>query len=399
VTHGIYCDEFAEYQTIDMRAREASRSFVPSNGVGTGFARDVLDRLAAEHEGLVFDAASLTEDYEIGVRIHSLGYRQCFVPLTRTDKDFIATREFFPNTLKTAVRQRTRWITGIALQCWERQGWRGSWRTRYWFWRDRKGLITNPLSVVANFLFLAGIADYLVSIACHVRWVFEIRNPTVAMLCAITTALQCIRLGVRSICVARIFGLSTGVTVPLRSFYANAINCAAAMQALHVYLVARRQKKTLAWQKTEHHYPGREALSLHRRELVDVLLGCGYLSEEQLKHAQANVSEGSTLDMFLLARGLINEDQLCKARSLQSGFASARVDLTTITEQSMRGLPTYVEKQYGVLPFGVRSGKLLVAASEVPSPDALQEVIKLAELPVEFQLVTPSVYHSLKSRL
>ena len=39
VTHGVYCDEFAEFQMIDMRARQLSRSFIPSNGVGTGFAR------------------------------------------------------------------------------------------------------------------------------------------------------------------------------------------------------------------------------------------------------------------------------------------------------------------------------------------------------------------------
>jgi hypothetical protein len=35
LTHGIYCDEFAEFQTIDMPARQYSQSFIPSNGVGT----------------------------------------------------------------------------------------------------------------------------------------------------------------------------------------------------------------------------------------------------------------------------------------------------------------------------------------------------------------------------
>ena len=113
-THAIYCDEFAEFQTIDMRARGFSRSFIPSNGVGTGFARCILDRLG-EERGIIFDPVSLTEDYEIGVYIHRAGYPQIFVPLQHTNSDPVATREYFPRRMRSAIRQRTRWVTGIAL--------------------------------------------------------------------------------------------------------------------------------------------------------------------------------------------------------------------------------------------------------------------------------------------
>ncbi len=139
-THGTYCDDFAEYQTIDMRARQFCQSFVPSNGVGTGFARHVLEQLARERGNLVFDPASLTEDYEIGVYIYNAGFCQTFVPLTPASQGLIATREYFPRRVRSAIRQRTRWVTGIGLQSWARDGWRGSWLCRYWFWRDRKGL-------------------------------------------------------------------------------------------------------------------------------------------------------------------------------------------------------------------------------------------------------------------
>ena len=37
--HGMYCDEFAEWQIKDMPARQLMGSFVPSNGVGTGWTR------------------------------------------------------------------------------------------------------------------------------------------------------------------------------------------------------------------------------------------------------------------------------------------------------------------------------------------------------------------------
>src|SRR5581483_5308316 len=130
-THGIYCDEFAEFQLIDMHARQYSKSFVPSNGVGTGFSRDTLERLAAQRGAEIFDQSSLTEDYDIGVQIHLAGLRQLFFRLERGPRGIIATREYFPRKVRTAIRQRTRWITGIALQSWERHGWRGSLRTRY----------------------------------------------------------------------------------------------------------------------------------------------------------------------------------------------------------------------------------------------------------------------------
>src|SRR5579871_4101495 len=45
-THGVYCDEFAEYHTRDMTVRPISGGFIPSCGVGTGYRRDALENLA-----------------------------------------------------------------------------------------------------------------------------------------------------------------------------------------------------------------------------------------------------------------------------------------------------------------------------------------------------------------
>ena len=399
VTHGVYCDEFAEFQTIDMRARDLSGAFVPSNGVGTGFAKDVLERLARERNGQVFDPGSLTEDYEIGVHIHAMGYRQTFSPLERTPLDFVATREYFPRSMETAIRQRTRWITGIALQCWERHGWKGSWQTRYWFWRDRKGLITNPLSVVANMLFVAGLADYLVSLGLHLPWSFEIKNANVAILCGATTVLQCFRLALRGFCVGRIFGLTAALGVPLRSFHANLINSAAAVRAVWQYFHARREKRTLIWHKTEHAYPKREVLHAHRRELMEVLLGCGYLTEEKIRGAREELETGSTLDLLLLQRGLVSEEEMCKAMCLQSGLPAARVDLLRVNARVLRGMPSRIEKQYGVLPFDVKAGRLLLASARIPEAAAFEEIAKLTNLPCEFQLVTQSTYSELRELL
>src|SRR6202035_5577453 len=89
---------------------------------------------------------------------------QAFVPISKSSiggRDFVVTREVFSSTWNAALRQRTRWITGIALQGWQRFGWSGSPREIYWLWRDRKGLVSNPLSLAANLVFVYGLATAL----------------------------------------------------------------------------------------------------------------------------------------------------------------------------------------------------------------------------------------------
>ena len=398
-THGIYCDEFAEYQTIDMRARQLSRSFIPSNGVGTGFAREILERLARERANQVFDPASLTEDYEIGVYSYQAGYSQVFVPLRRSAKGLVATREYFPRRVRSAIRQRTRWVTGIALQCWERSGWRGSWLTRYWFWRDRKGLLTNQLSLATNVLFLLGLADWLQSIMQHRPWAFAVANPLVVRLCWMTTILQCVRLALRTVCVARIFGIAFALGVPVRMFHGNFINCCASMGALRRYLDSRLHRRPLVWLKTEHAYPTREALLHHRRELSDVLVSSGFVSQQELIDAQRQVNSLRNLADVLLQGGTISHDDLCRAMSLQAGVPAGYVDPRLMNPRVLRTLPAHFEKRFNILPFNIQNGRLYIAGATVPPSSLFEELKSFTRLQVEFQLVTRENYEELKRLL
>jgi adsorption protein B len=104
-----------------------------------------LERLAATRCGRPFDPACLTEDYETGYLLHSMGYRQVFVPVRTGPSGPLATREYFPRRFRPAISQRTRWVTGIGLQSWQRHGWSVPSAQFYWFWRDRKGLVGNLL--------------------------------------------------------------------------------------------------------------------------------------------------------------------------------------------------------------------------------------------------------------
>jgi adsorption protein B len=77
---------------------------------------------APKNHGRIFDPDCLTEDYEIGLRIFSAGYRQIFVPVRLEKSGPVATRAYFPRRRRAAIRQRSRWAAGIALQGWERHG-------------------------------------------------------------------------------------------------------------------------------------------------------------------------------------------------------------------------------------------------------------------------------------
>ena len=397
-THGVYCDEFAEFQTVDMHARQFSGSFVPSSGVGTGFAREILERLQAER-GLVFDAESLTEDYEIGVYIHDCGYRQLFAPLARAENGFVATREYFPRTTSSAIRQRTRWVTGIALQCWERRGWHGSWRTRYWFWRDRKGLIASPLSLLTNFLFLAGLLDFGWSAMRHRPWMFALDNPRIAVLCTLTMSLQCLRLSLRMLCVGRIFGPIFALGVLMRSFLANLINCFASLRATWRYLLARRAKHKLVWQKTEHAYPGHEAMGDHLPAFAEAIVNCGFVSRDDLATAQQTMPPDADLGEYLFANGLITDEDFCSATSLSTGIPTARIDAAAVRKGVRWSLPAHLERKFGIVPVELRAGRLTITGRRVPSSAALAKIKSFTALAVDFQLTTRQNYAELQKLL
>ena len=122
---GHYIDEFLEAHGKELVVRCAIGAALPSAGVGCAIRRDALAELAALR-GAPFDPDSLTEDYELGLRLATLGRRSAFVRLPAAPgRPVVATREYFPATLEAAVAQKASWMTGIALAGWDRLGWSG----------------------------------------------------------------------------------------------------------------------------------------------------------------------------------------------------------------------------------------------------------------------------------
>ncbi len=401
LTHGVYCDEFSESHTRDMRARQFTGSFIPSCGVGTSFSRTSLEQLAVTKGNRIFEPACLTEDYENGLSLHLLGAKQIFVPLSFRNGSFVATREFFPQTFRSAVKQRTRWVMGISLQGWERHGWQGGLVDKYWLWRDRKGLVGNSLSLFTNFITLYGLGTWLAARAAGMDWgLGQAHLPShFAWLFTSTMSLGVVRVLVRIFCTGRLYGWLFALGVPVRTVYANCINSAATVCAIYRYTKGRLKKMPHAWLKTDHSYPTQAALCEHKRTLEEVLVASGLLTEERLREAIATKPERTRLQWHLVKLGFLTEAQLYEAVGQQQSLRTGRVSPQQVRPNVARGLPWDVIRDWRVMPFKVEMGSLFVAGPELPTEEMHRDLKKYTSLEVRFHLITPANFAELTSSL
>ena len=248
---GHYCDEFAEAHAKELVVREAVGASMPLAGVGCAIARDPLARLAALHEGAPFAGASMTEDYEFGLRVGELGLKTMFVrmPAIPGSRGVVASRGHFPATFGEAVRQKARWLGGIALTGWDRLGWRGGLGERWMRMRDRRGPI-------AAMLLLCG---YLAALLWSQLWLAEALGapvqvrigPTLAILLWINLWLLLWRIAMRMLFTGAAYGWAEGIRSVPRLVVGNVIAICAAARALAIYL----SRVPPTWDKTRHVFP------------------------------------------------------------------------------------------------------------------------------------------------
>jgi adsorption protein B len=389
--HGIYCDEFAEYHTRDMPVRPLLGGFLPSAGVGTGYRRDAIERLAESSSNRVFEPDALTEDYENGLKMFRLGCSQAFVPISQSagHLNFVATREYFPQTWRSALRQRTRWVMGVALQSWQRHGWGRNPGEMYWLWRDRKGLIANPLGLIANGVFLYGLATAIWS-----------RFPPLATrLVYMTLAIQLVRLAVRMACVGRIYGAGFALVVPVRAVCANLLNTCATVLAVARFSIAWARGQPLTWLKTDHSFPSRATLLAHSRKLGEILVSSGYLTAPALRSALATKPADLRLGEHLMLMGQLNEPSLYEALSLQQGLPLSDPDPEEIRPGVVHAFPEHAIRHWRVLPFRIEDGGICLASPNVPSVEMNCALRRFTTLEMRFHLVTPKKFETLTESL
>ncbi len=246
---GHYCDEFAEAHGKGLVVREALGAAVPSAGVGCALSRPMLGRIAAHAGGVPFDATSVTEDYELGLRVAELGGRGVFVRLPGRGRGaMVAVRAHFPASLDAAVRQKARWMTGIALSGWDRLGWRGGFAERWMRLHDRRA----PLAAL---VLAAGYGALLLwALLALAGQGLPPLPPFAAPLLAINTLLLAWRLALRCGFVTRAYGWREGLRAIPRTVFANAVTMLAAIRAVGRYRRLLRGAAT-EWDKTRHIFP------------------------------------------------------------------------------------------------------------------------------------------------
>ena len=304
-TSGHYIDEFAESHSKDLVVRETLTGVVPSAGVATCFSRRGLAALAAQNNNLVFNTDSLTEDYDISFRLKALGMKQIFLrygvmttlrkvsPFTgrvRTirERDYVATREYFPNSIRTATRQKSRWILGIVFQGWRFIGWRGNLATRYMLFRDRKSVFTAFTTIIAYFILLHIVILNQLPKFFPDHYIF----PLIVQIDSLPWWLLLINLGLllnrifhRMFFTGRIYGWEQALLSIPRMIVGNIVAFLASVRALRLFYFHIIQGTPLVWDKTDHAYPSSNQLQHMRQRLGELLLERKLITEHVLSEA------------------------------------------------------------------------------------------------------------------
>ncbi|TCM38062.1 adsorption protein B [Novosphingobium sp. ST904] len=260
---GHYLDEFTEAHAKSLVVRDVLGAAVPAAGVGCGFARDILERITrrrrAEGSAGPFAAECLTEDYELGVLVWREGGRARFLRVRDEKGQLVATRAYFPATFEDSIRQKMRWVHGIAFQGWDRLGWsRLAWRRpgrvgkladAWMAMRDRRGPLT-AIVLASSYALL--IVELLLGIVRVAGLADEIPVPKslnpVLTICLASFVWRC---GVRAGFTAREYGAWEGVCAILRIPVANLIAIFAGQRALASY-IRTLNGGMIVWDKTRH---------------------------------------------------------------------------------------------------------------------------------------------------
>jgi adsorption protein B len=248
---GHYCDEFAEAHIKELVVREAVGAAIPLAGVGCAIERRALGRIAALQEGRPFAGSSMTEDYELGLKVGALGLKTMFVriPATPGEQGIVASRGHFPATLGAATRQKARWLGGIALSGWDRLGWSGGLGERWMRMRDRRGPLAAMLLLCAYGAALLWLQLWLaeaLGAPIHARL-----DPRLVTLLTINGCLLAWRVLMRAYFTASAYGWRQGLLSIPRLFVGNIIAMLAAGRAVSLHLGGGAK----TWDKTRHVFP------------------------------------------------------------------------------------------------------------------------------------------------
>lgn len=393
LTGGTYLDEFAEVHLKGLTSRLAVGGMVPSAGVGTAFSRAACDELAEQTNHILFPPVSLTEDYDFSFRLfrnaRKSGIAEVWVDRTdakgRYIKELVAIREFFPAIFGDAVRQKQRWMLGIAFQGAQKLGWGTGWRERYMLMRDRIGVLTSILNLGAAFIFFELCFNIGWGLAHHLTWSQSLPpyypHHALSLMIDANLILLVNRIFQRARCVGQIASRRQMLLAPVRIVWSNIIDFYCTYHAIRRFTHSIYSGKPLKWLKTAHEFPNVEALLQRHRPLGDLLLEHRFISPVQLRKAlgiqSRTTDRNMPLGQILLAESAITKDQLLMVLNLQRQSRAAMNEATGADARAAFPASHLAEMDLSAdLPSGLRTiytesvQSVVPAAVEIPMQPA-----------------------------
>jgi adsorption protein B len=248
-----YMEEFAERHTREMILRAQIGACIPSAGVGTCLRKDLILHFL-DKRGHVLQADSVTEDYLLGTEAHRDGFKTTFAAIrdgTSAEAPIIATLEYFPKSFWASVKQKTRWVYGIAFQGTKRIGWSGNAWDVFFLYRDRKGAFTNLLPLVSLLIMFSALlvgaeSAHLPPWQKYLLW-FVLAGNTISIF---------VRLYFKAVAFRTVYGAYDVIGIVLRWPLGIIINAVAVASAWRMFIVdSRLASRPVAWAKTRHELP------------------------------------------------------------------------------------------------------------------------------------------------
>jgi len=118
-----------------------------------------------------------------------------------------------------------------------------------------------------------------------------------------------------------------------------------------------------------------------------------------VRGALEHLPPGMRLGEYLVAHGVISEDKLYEALSLQQSLPAGRLEPWVISSNVARALPLRVVHDWRVLPFRISSGNMFLASPEIPTDDLTRVLRAFTRLSLRFHLVTPANFEELAAML
>ena len=403
---GTYMDEFAESHAKEMVVRESVSGMVPSAGVGTCFSRKALLGLVGATRNKPFNVDSLTEDYDVGMRLSQLGMSSIFgvFPVTfhinrtswlqKNRKEILlqmplCVREYFPDNFRAAYRQKARWVLGIGLQSWEQIKWQGrSTAARYLLLHDRKGVVTSFVSILAYILVLHFIIFH-VGLATgwwHAYYPSLFQEGSIwRQMIYINAFFLAIRAGHRVYFTTVLYGWEHGLMALPRMVVGNFVNCMAVARAWKMFLGYLFKGNRLAWDKTAHEFPSSTQLARRRQRLGELLQQWNAVEPGALERAlEKQAGAEIPLGRVLVSNGWLDEETLAEAIAYQADLPRAHLS-ADLVRQHANDMPVELAVRHRAVHMGLNKNNRPVLAVTSPlTEQALAEITQgIGQEPVQ----------------